>query len=79
MIGIAVVTVCLISTPLHYVFNTLDCTLVRFTSTYRFKVLLKLVDYILMASTVCESHTLREFSLDIYVQVYCGISLYYTK
>jgi len=32
-----------------------------------------------MASTVCEGHTAREFSLDFHVQVYCGISLYYTK
>lgn len=60
-IEIAVVTVCLISAPPHYVFNTLDCTLVRFTSTYWFKVLLKLVDYILMASTVWGSHAQRIF------------------
>lgn len=37
VIEIAVVTVCLISAPPHYVSNTLDCTSVRFTSTYRFK------------------------------------------
>lgn len=59
-IGIADITVCLISTPLHYVFNMLDCRLVRFTSMHWFKVLLKLVDYILMASTVCEGLTRRE-------------------
>lgn len=56
-------------------FNTLDCTLVCCTSTYQFKVLLKLVDYILMASATCDDHTLREpartFVLGSAVELHC--------